>query len=136
MLGAGSENIPRIRPPDAAAAAEVSLLPTGRQAMSTNFRRSSVAACVMVAAAFALSQPAAHAAKTTECAKVGVCYCVNDELKSTIAGRIERFRQLIADHRKAGKAVGYLSVPLTSAGGGNFKILPQVLTPKGVIEAL
>jgi hypothetical protein len=103
--------------------------------MSTNFRRSSFAACVVVTAAIALSQSAVHAAKTTECAKVGVCYCVNDELKATIAAKVERFRQLIADQRKAGKAVGYLSVPLTSAGGGNFNVNKEVAeSAKAAIE--
>lgn len=103
--------------------------------MSTNFRRSSLAACVVVTAAIALSQTAAHAAKTTECAKVGVCYCINDELKATISAKIERFRQLIADQRKAGKAVGYLSVPLTSAGGGNFNVNKEVAeSAKAAIE--
>jgi hypothetical protein len=103
--------------------------------MSTNFRKSSFAACVVVTAAIALSQAAVHAAKTTECAKVGVCYCVNDELKATITAKIERFRQMIADQRKAGKAVGYLSVPLTSAGGGNFNVNKEVAeSAKAAIE--
>jgi len=79
--------------------------------------------------------PAAHAAKITECAKVGVCYCINDELKPVIAGKVERFRQLLADQRKAGKAVGYLSVPLTSAGGGNFDVNRAVAeSAKAAIE--
>jgi len=69
---------------------------------------------------------AAHAAKTTECTKIGVCYCVNDELKAPIDAKVERFRALIAEQRKAGKAVGYLSVPLSSAGGGNFDINAEV----------
>jgi hypothetical protein len=103
--------------------------------MTTNFRSSSVAAWILASAAVALPQPAAYAAKTTECAKTGVCYCVNDELKATIVARVERFRQLIADQRKAGKAVGYLSVPLTSAGGGNFNINKEVAeSAKAAIE--
>jgi len=103
--------------------------------MSANFRISNIAACSFAAAAIALSQPAAYAAKTTECAKVGVCYCVNDELKATIASRVERFRQMIADQRKAGKAVGYLSVPLTSTGGGNFDVNKAVAeSAKAAIE--
>ena len=84
--------------------------------MSMKIRRSCVGALFTLAAAFALSPGAAIAAKVTECAKVGICYCVNDELKTTIATRVERFRQMIADQRKAGKAVAYLSVPLTSTG--------------------
>ncbi len=79
----------------------------------------SAIAAAVVAAAWPLS---AIAAKATECTKAGICYCVNEDLKPTIQGKIERFRQVIGDQRKAGKAVGYLSVPLTSAGGGNFNV--------------
>ena len=68
----------------------------------------------------------AIAAKATECTKIGICYCVNDELKPTIQSKVDRFRQSIAEQRKAGKAVGYLSVPLTSAGGGNFNVNKEV----------
>ena len=81
-----------------------------------------VASAASVLIALASWHGVAHAAKITECTKVGICYCVNDELKPTIQSKIDRFRQLIAAERKAGKAVGYLSVPLTSAGGGNFNV--------------
>ncbi|MFO1314676.1 MAG: hypothetical protein U1F58_03650 [Burkholderiales bacterium] len=70
--------------------------------------------------------PHAHAAKVTECAKVGLCYCANDEHKAAINAKIEQFRQVIADQRKAGKAVVYLSVPLSAAGGGNFAVNREV----------
>jgi hypothetical protein len=90
---------------------------------------------LVVAVALAASVPVSHAAKTTECAKVGICYCVNDELKPTITAKIERFRGMIADQRKAGKAVGYLSVPLTSTGGGNFNVNKEVAeAAKAAIE--
>jgi hypothetical protein len=83
----------------------------------------------------AASPAASFAAKNTECTKVGICYCVNDELKTTIVSRIEKFRGMIADQRKAGKAVGYLSVPLTSSGGGNFNVNKEVAeAAKGAIE--
>jgi hypothetical protein len=76
------------------------------------------------------------AAKSTECTKIGVCYCVNDDLKATIASRVERFRQLIAEQRKGGKAVGYLSVPLSSTGGGNFDVNKEVAErAKSAVEA-
>jgi len=80
---------------------------------------------LLLLAALALPVPAL-AAKVTDCAKVGLCYCINDEHKAAINGKIEKFRQLIAEQRKAGKAVIYLSVPLTSAGGGNFKVNSEV----------
>ncbi len=77
----------------------------------------------------------AYAAKATECTKLNICYCVNDELKATIATKVDNFRQMLAEQRKAGKAVGYLSVPLTSAGGGNFDVNKEVAeTAKKAIE--
>ncbi len=68
------------------------------------------------------SPGAAQAAKSTECTKIGICYCVSAELKPVIEARIAQFRQLAAEQRKAGKAVGYLSVPLSPAGGGYMKL--------------
>jgi hypothetical protein len=93
------------------------------------------AAILSLVAAFAVAPVPAHAAKATECAKIGVCYCVNDELKPTIGTKVDRFRLLIAEQRKAGKVVGYLSVPLTSAGGGNFNVNMEVAaSAKAAIE--
>jgi hypothetical protein len=83
-------------------------------------------ACTTALVALAAAAGHAVAAKTTECTKVGICYCVNDELKATIQSKVERFRQTLAAQRGAGKAVGYLSVPLSSAGGGNFSVNKEV----------
>lgn len=86
------------------------------------------------AIAFVAALPV-HAAKVTECAKIGICYCINDEHKAAIDANVEKFRQLIADQRKAGKAVIYLSVPLTSGGGGNFNVNKEVAgATKAAIE--
>jgi len=76
--------------------------------------------------AVALAAAPGFAAKATECTKIGVCYCVNDELKPAIAAKVERFLALVAEQRKAGKAVGYMSVPLSPAGGGNFDVNAEV----------
>ena len=98
-------------------------------------RIAAIAAIAGLTMASSFAPSTAHAAKATECAKVGICYCVNDELKSLIATRVERFRQMIAEQRKAGKAVGYLSVPLTSSGGGNFNVNKEVAeAAKAAIE--
>jgi len=99
------------------------------------FRQSITALTVLSALTLAGWTPQARAAKTTECTKIGICYCVNDELKATVAARVERFRQMIAEQRKAGKVIGYLSVPLTSAGGGNFNVNSEVAgSAKAAIE--
>lgn len=104
--------------------------------MIANYRGRFIAASVsIVAATFLTWHGPVSAAKVTECAKIGVCYCVNDDLKPTIGAKVGRFRQLIADQRKVGKVVGYLSVPLTSAGGGNFNVNREVAeSAKAAIE--
>ena len=79
----------------------------------------------LLLAALALPLPAL-AAKVTDCAKVSLCYCINDEHKAAINTKIDQFRKVIAEQRKAGKAIMYLSVPLTTAGGGNFKVNREV----------
>lgn len=103
--------------------------------MTMRILTSRIAISIGLGGACLLAAGTASAAKVTECAKVGICYCVNDELKATISGRVERFRQMLADQRKAGKAVGYLSVPLTSTGGGNFNVNKEVAeSAKAAIE--
>jgi len=90
---------------------------------------------LVLAAALSTHPGIAQAAKISECTKIGTCYCVNDELKATIATKVERFRQVIAEQRKAGKAIGYLSVPLSPAGGGNFDLNMEVAAnAKAAIE--
>ena len=81
-----------------------------------------VLALLALVTATSASPVAAQAAKSTECTKIGICYCVNSDLKPVIEARIARFRQLAAEQRKAGKAVGYLSVPLSPVGGGYMKL--------------
>ena len=66
------------------------------------------------------------AAKVTECTKITVCYCVNDDLKSLIETKITNFREVLAAQRKAGKAIGYMSVPLSTLGGGYFNVNMEV----------
>jgi hypothetical protein len=78
-----------------------------------------------LAVAILASNPAAGA-KSTECARIGVCYCVNTEMKPAIDARVASFRQQIAEQRRAGKSIGYLSVPLSPAGGGYMPLNAEV----------
>jgi hypothetical protein len=66
------------------------------------------------------------AAKATECTKIALCYCVSAELKSVIDAKVAHFREVLASQRKAGKAVGYMSVPLSTIGGGFFNVNMEV----------
>ena len=83
------------------------------------------ASLILAAAAFGLPG-AALAAKATECTKINVCYCVEGDKRAKIEANVTAFRQTIAEQRKAGKLVGYMSVPLSSAGGGNFDLNMEI----------
>jgi hypothetical protein len=88
------------------------------------------AAMVLRAALIAVSVASAAnpsvAAKITECTKISICYCVNDDLKDVIDAKVARFREVLAAERRAGKAVGYMSVPLSTVGGGFFNVNMEV----------
>lgn len=98
--------------------------------------RPALAAAALALVAVTLPLPgAAQAAKSTECARIGICYCVSTDLRPVIEAKVAHFRALAADQRKAGKAVGYLSVPLSPAGGGYFKLNSEVAdAAKAAIE--
>jgi hypothetical protein len=65
---------------------------------------------------------AAHATTVTACTALNICYCINPDNKSAIDASVARVRQLIADQKAQGKAIGYLSVPLSTSGGGYFGV--------------
>jgi hypothetical protein len=91
-----------------------------QEANMSGTRKIVVAATAAVLALVA-SAPA-EAERLTACTALDICYCVNTDYLGAIAANVSRVRQLIADNRAKGKAVGYLSVPLSSAGGGSFQI--------------
>ena len=57
-------------------------------------------------------------ARVTLCTSIDLCYCVSSNYRDKISANVVRVRQLIADNRKKGRAIGYLSVPISPAGGG------------------
>ena len=78
---------------------------------------------------------AAGAQKATECTKLEFCYCVDAAQNPVIDKNVAYFRDQIAAQRKAGRAVGYLSVPLSSIGGGVFHINSEVASSvKAAVE--
>jgi len=68
----------------------------------------------------------ADAANVTECTGVGVCYCINADFRDAIADKVDYFRKAIAAERAKGKAIGYMSVPLSTLGGGYFGVNREV----------
>jgi hypothetical protein len=83
--------------------------------------RSAFGICIIGIAALML--PAgARAGTVTVCTALDLCYCVNSDLRGPIDANVARVRQLLQDQRKQGKAIGYLSVPLSTAGGSYFGV--------------
>ncbi len=75
----------------------------------------------------ALALPvSAHAGTVTACTAIDLCYCVNTDVRSQIDANVARVRQLIAEQRKQDKAIGYLSIPLSTAGGSYFGVNTDV----------
>jgi hypothetical protein len=62
------------------------------------------------------------AAPVTECTALRVCYCMNSDFRQAIDDKVAYYRSAIAAERAKGKAIGYLSVPLSTAGGSYFGV--------------
>jgi hypothetical protein len=61
--------------------------------------------------------PAARAELSNECSLNALCYCVQNDLKNTVATRVDEIRARIAGQRQQGKAIGYLSIPISTVAG-------------------
>jgi hypothetical protein len=84
------------------------------------FAASSVTACCLTTAA------AAPASTETACTALNVCYCIDPDNKNDIAANIVRIRQKIAAEKAKGHAIGYISIPLSPVGGGNFDVNREI----------
>ena len=76
----------------------------------------------LAAAALSLASPLPAQAGDlyTACTRLDICYCVNSDYRDAISANVDRVRKLIKDNKDQGKAIGYLSIPLSPAGGGSF----------------
>jgi hypothetical protein len=85
--------------------------------------RSASGICAVIGLVAAFMPPTdAHAGAVTVCTAIDLCYCVNSDLRGPIDANVARVRQLLQDQRKQGKAIGYLSIPLSTAGGSYFGV--------------
>lgn len=84
------------------------------------------ALAVLILACSAFTPDAARAAAGTECTGVGFCYCVNADFRGAIDEKVAYFRAQIATERAKGKAIGYMSIPLSTAGGSYFGVNREV----------
>ena len=77
---------------------------------------------VMACIAAFVGSGTAHAARATECTALNICYCVEQDLKGAIDTNVSKIRQAIAEQKSAGKAVGYMSLPISTVGGSYFGV--------------
>ena len=86
------------------------------------FRRTSLA----LVATLLVLPTMASANYVTACTTLDICYCVNTDYRDAIDANVRRVRELIMSNRAAGKAIGYLSIPLSPAGGGSFAVNSEI----------
>jgi hypothetical protein len=78
---------------------------------------------------------AAQADMVTACTALNICYCITTANRPAIDANIATIRQAIAEQRNSGKSIGYLSIPLSTAGGSYFAINREVaLQTKDAVE--
>jgi hypothetical protein len=70
----------------------------------------------------------AQADKASECTKTGLCYCVESGVRKAVDDAVAKVRGEMAEAKKAGKAVGYMSAPVSTAGGGHSGVNGDVAT--------
>jgi hypothetical protein len=99
------------------------IVPARTRSFQAKIRGSSLAL-----AALALLAPQAGRAGTlaTACTKLDICYCVNSDYRDAINDNVKRVRKLLADNKAQGKSIGYLSIPLSPAGGGSFTLNSKI----------
>ncbi len=73
-----------------------------------------------------LTIDAATAATATVCTLDKFCYCVNTDLNATIDKNVALIRSRIREQREQGKAIGYMSIPLSSLEGSYFAVNAKI----------
>jgi hypothetical protein len=88
-----------------------------------------ISALFSVGAVAQSQAPAAAAVKPTsktECTTVKLCYCVNQDFMGLIDEKVTLLRKMMSEQRAKGKAIGYLSIPLSTAAGGYFNVNAEI----------
>ena len=84
-------------------------------------KRNAIGSIIVIVATMAIG-PAARAELSNECSPNALCYCVQNELKTTVATRVDEIRARISAQRQQGKAIGYLSTPISTVAGSYFGV--------------
>jgi len=88
--------------------------------MPSRYIRSLCGTIGLVVIALACTTGCTRAEQVTECTTDAFCYCVRTELRGIIQQHVDDIRARIAAEKAKGKAVGYLSIPISTVGGSYF----------------
>src|SRR5262245_2605647 len=72
------------------------------------------------------SATGAVAARATQCTAIGICYCAEADFLPAIDANVAKIRRLIAEQKAVGKAIGYMSIPISTVGGSYFGVSIEV----------
>jgi len=79
---------------------------------------------------------AARADTATECTLIKFCYCVDVGLKGVIEQQVAGVRDTIGKQKAQGKAIGYMSIPISTVAGSYFGVNVKVGTEvKELVES-
>jgi hypothetical protein len=80
----------------------------------------------MLAALFAAGIASARADTATECTLAKFCYCVDVGLKGVIDQQVAAIRETIGKEKAQGKAIGYMSIPISTIAGSYYGVNVKV----------
>jgi hypothetical protein len=64
-----------------------------------------------------LATAAVKAESSNQCTALGFCYCVNMDLRPAIESHVADIRKAMHAQRDLGKAIGYISIPISTSEG-------------------
>ena len=89
---------------------------------------------VVFCALAVLTGTTVKAESSTQCTSLGFCYCVNADLRPIMERHVADIRKAMRAQRDLGKAIGYLSIPISTIEGSYFGV--NIDTANDVIARL
>lgn len=94
--------------------------------MAGGFSKMRLLSLTMLAALAATGTTTARADTATECTLDKFCYCVDVALKGVIEQQVTMIRDMIAKQKAQGKAIGYMSIPISTIAGSYYGVNVKV----------
>ena len=94
--------------------------------MTFEFAKIRPALLALLAALFAPGITSARAETATECTLAKFCYCVDVALKGVIDQQVAAIRETIGKEKAQGKAIGYMSIPISTLAGSYYGVNVKV----------